>query len=76
VFFPYEWFDPISGTRVDDFPMNGLIQSLVSLDYQGAQIVKYISHEPLHQNRCLSTPWEDQDTNYNIFHGAIIRFDL
>jgi hypothetical protein len=35
-----------------------------------------VTHKWLHQSRCLSTPWKDQDTYYNIFHRAGKRFDL
>jgi hypothetical protein len=37
---------------------------------------KSVTHKRLHQTRCLSTPWKDQDTYYNILHRAVDRFDL
>jgi hypothetical protein len=57
----------IKRTRWQTWSASRLLQCLVW---------KSITHKQLHQTWCLSTPWKDPDTYYNIFHRAVNRFDL
>jgi hypothetical protein len=37
---------------------------------------KSVTHKRLYHTRCLSTPWKDKGTYYNIFESFINRLDL
>jgi hypothetical protein len=46
VFFHCDWFDPINGTRVDDF---GMVEVKYKSHYSGSNLLMHIGH-----NRCTT----------------------